>query len=320
MCNLYSLNKKRDMVARLFFISHNRAADYAPLPAIFPGHTAPVIRASADGERELVPMSWGFVLPQDGKAARRVTNVRDDKIMGSRFWRSSFEERRCLVPATSFCEPNGDVKPATWHWFAIAGKDARPLFAFPGIWRRYSGPLKKDGPAVEIETYSFLTTTPNPLVATINHERMPVPWRLLANFRLARCALCARGRRRRTRSRWPPDDGGDDERLPTAFPHPQAGSMAARPAAGYGKHCRSLSRPFPSDDASPYMRSGTLIGPLRSRDGPFSLRHSLSGVGRAASGAAIPDLASTHEQEEKGSAPSLMAARAPHTRSVQSGE
>jgi putative SOS response-associated peptidase YedK len=34
--------------------------------------------------------------------------------------------------------------------------------------------VKKDGPNVDIETYSFLTTTPNPLVATINHERMPV--------------------------------------------------------------------------------------------------------------------------------------------------
>jgi putative SOS response-associated peptidase YedK len=72
-----------------------------------------VVRVTADGERELVPMSWGFVLPQDGKVARRVTNVRDDKIMASRFWRGSFEERRCLVPATSFCEPNGAVKPCT---------------------------------------------------------------------------------------------------------------------------------------------------------------------------------------------------------------
>ena len=66
------------------------------------------------------------------------------------------------------------MKPATWHWFAIKGEGARPLFAFPGIWRRYRGPVKKDGPNVDIETYSFLTTTPNPLVATINHERMPV--------------------------------------------------------------------------------------------------------------------------------------------------
>jgi putative SOS response-associated peptidase YedK len=83
--------------------------------------------------------------------------------------------RRCLVPASSFCEPNSDVKPATWNWFAINdANEPRPLFAFPGVWRRYKGPVKKDGPNVEIETYAFLTTTPNPLVATINHERMPV--------------------------------------------------------------------------------------------------------------------------------------------------
>ena len=78
------------------------------------------------------------------------------------------------MPASSFCEPNGDVKPATWHWFSLNGTDERPLLAFPGIWRRYKGPVKKDGPNVDIETYAFLTTTPNSLVFTINHERMPV--------------------------------------------------------------------------------------------------------------------------------------------------
>jgi putative SOS response-associated peptidase YedK len=174
VCNLYSLNKKRDMVARFFRVSHNRSAAFEPVSAIFPGHIAPVVRHSADGEREIALMSWGFVLPQNDRAARRVTNVRDDKIFESRFWRGSFEERRCLVPASSFCEPRGDVKPATWHWFGLRGRDERPLFAFPGIWRRYQGPLKKDGPKVDIEVYAFLTTTPNKLVATINHERMPV--------------------------------------------------------------------------------------------------------------------------------------------------
>jgi putative SOS response-associated peptidase YedK len=34
--------------------------------------------------------------------------------------------------------------------------------------------MKKDGPNVDIETYAFLTITPNSLVARINHERMPV--------------------------------------------------------------------------------------------------------------------------------------------------
>jgi putative SOS response-associated peptidase YedK len=48
------------------------------------------------------------------------------------------------------------------------------LFAFPGIWQRWKGPLKKDGPNVEIDTYAFMTTEPNALTRAINHERMPV--------------------------------------------------------------------------------------------------------------------------------------------------
>ena len=174
MCNLYSLNKKRDAVARFFRVSHNRGTMFEAVPAIFPRHIAPVIRESADGEREIVTMCWGFMLLQNGKAPRPVTNVRDDTILKSAFWKGSFQERRCLVPATSFCEPNGEVNPATWHWFAIEGSDPRPMFAFPGIWRRYKGPVKKDGPNVDIETYAFLTMTPNSLVDTVNHERMPV--------------------------------------------------------------------------------------------------------------------------------------------------
>ncbi len=75
-----------------------------------------------DGKRDLVQMSWGFVFkPADGKAWRRVTNVRDDKILKSSFWKPSFEARRCLVPASSYCEPNAE-KPAKWFWFALNGK------------------------------------------------------------------------------------------------------------------------------------------------------------------------------------------------------
>ena len=69
-----------------------------------------------------------------------VTNIRDDKAR-SKFWRTSFEQRRCLVPASSYCEPKGE-KPATWHWFSVNGDDARSVFAFPGVWTRYRGPIK----------------------------------------------------------------------------------------------------------------------------------------------------------------------------------
>ena len=90
MCNLYSLNKKRDAVARFFRVSHNRSAAYEPASAIFPRHVAPVVRESADGEREIVTMSWGFMLLQKERAPRPVTNVRDDTILKSSFWKSSF--------------------------------------------------------------------------------------------------------------------------------------------------------------------------------------------------------------------------------------
>lgn len=118
MCNLYSQTRNIEAIRRLFRIAHNRAPEINPQPAIFPGWTAPVIRKAEDGERELLPISWGFVLLQPGKAPRRVTNVRDDKILASRFWRPSFEQRRCLVPASSYCEPDTG-KPAKWHWFAV---------------------------------------------------------------------------------------------------------------------------------------------------------------------------------------------------------
>jgi putative SOS response-associated peptidase YedK len=111
MCNLYSQTRAVEAVRQLFRVSPNRAAAFEPKDAIFPGHI-PAVRRAEDGERELLEVSWGFVLPQPGKAPRRVTNTRDDKIH-SGFWRDSFRQRRCLVPVTSFCEPNAAVKPAT---------------------------------------------------------------------------------------------------------------------------------------------------------------------------------------------------------------
>ena len=60
------------------------------------------------------------------------------------------------------------------HRFAVNGDEERRPFAFAGIWRRSKGPVKKDGPNVELDAYSFTTTAPNALTDSINHERMPV--------------------------------------------------------------------------------------------------------------------------------------------------
>lgn len=164
------MTSNREAIIRLFNVGDNRAAAVEPKRAIFPGHDAPVVRLAEDGDRELTSLSWGFVLNLKDQAPKRVTNVRDDKL-DSRFWNASFRERRCLVPVTSFSEPKGK-RPAIWHWFALSND--RDPFAFAGIWRSYNGPVRKDGDNVSIDTFAFLTTKPNNLVAKIHPSRMPV--------------------------------------------------------------------------------------------------------------------------------------------------
>ena len=129
-------------------------------------------QAERGRRRELAVRSWGFILLRDGYAPKRVTNTRDDKA-NTRFWKDSFEKRRCLVPATAFCEPD-EGKPANWHWFALRGEGERPLFAFPGIYRQWKGPIKKDGPNVDIEVFSFMTTLPNALTGTWRNRKAAI--------------------------------------------------------------------------------------------------------------------------------------------------
>ena len=65
MCNLYSLNKKRDAVARFFRVSHNRSAASSNRCQL---SSRAMWRQScgspADDEREVVMISWGFMLRQ----------------------------------------------------------------------------------------------------------------------------------------------------------------------------------------------------------------------------------------------------------------
>lgn len=142
------------------------------MPAIFPGHDAPVILCDGAGGKHLEISNWGFRLPQPRGTAKKITNARDDKLTQSRFWRESFVQRRCLVPATSFAEPKGR-NPAIWHWFALSQDDTpRPLFAFAGIWQYWRG--KIDGEPVQLRCFAIVTTRPNEIVAPVHPQRMPV--------------------------------------------------------------------------------------------------------------------------------------------------
>jgi putative SOS response-associated peptidase YedK len=158
MCNLYSITRSQE--ARLFRVMRDRAGNLPALPAVFPDDMAP------DGERELAMMRWGFPPPPNLGSAP-VTNVRNLK---SPYWRGWLKaEWRCLVPATSFCEWT-DSRPKVTHWFAL--DESRPLFAFAGVWRLWTGERK--GETGEHSLFAFLTTVANDVIRPIHAKAMPV--------------------------------------------------------------------------------------------------------------------------------------------------
>ena len=166
MCNLYSVTKGQAAIRAAYRAMVDHTGNLPPLPGIFPDQMAPIVRAGPDG-RELAMLRWGFPAPPSVPGNRPVTNIRNT---GSSFWRAWMKPtNRCLVPATSFCEylPG---KPAVPHWFALG--DDRPLFAFAGLWRPWTGTRGKvEG---QHELFSFLTTNANAVVAPIHPKAMPV--------------------------------------------------------------------------------------------------------------------------------------------------
>lgn len=177
MCNLYSMTKSQDAVRQLTKTLRDLSGNLAPLPAIFPNRMAPVVRAGADGQRELLMMRWGFPPPNvPGSKPRNpyLTNVRNTD---SRHWRPwlAKPEQRCLVPATSFAEPDNNQGPKSiWTWFAK--DDSRPLMFFAGIWREWEGDRgTKLAPDVGKHlVFSFLTTDASHDVAPVHSDATPV--------------------------------------------------------------------------------------------------------------------------------------------------
>ena len=179
MCNLFANTMPQEAMRRVFGVApeRDRLGNAAPLEAIYPRHDAPIVRLDEEGARELVAAHWGFLMPQVSKRTgepilpKAINNARDDKVRSSPFWRDSFQRRRCLLPATAFCEAKGR-NPATYVWFAMAGDAPRPPFAFAAIWTRWRGNYR--GELVDIVASSMLTTRPNALVAEVHPDRMPV--------------------------------------------------------------------------------------------------------------------------------------------------
>jgi putative SOS response-associated peptidase YedK len=176
MCNLYAMTTNKEAIRELArFMNATREVDnLGASPAIFANGFAPIVRATDGGGRELSRVRWGlpsFPKQLEGKNYDSgVTNLRTLK-----YWKKYLEplDRRCVVPATSFCEPDqvGGSNKNTWFAFS----DERPLFFFAGAWMPQHTSVRKvkDGPTTD-DLFAFLTTDANADVAPVHKKAMPV--------------------------------------------------------------------------------------------------------------------------------------------------
>lgn len=128
-----------------------RDRDDSPAIELAPRDPAYVVRNW--GGPILDVMSWGFP-PADGRSGIHPTGN-----MLLPFWRSAIEQpdRRCLVPATQFCE---QARGGEARWYRVA---SQPIFAFAGVWRR----------VLQGTVFSILTTPPNALLDGADAATMP---------------------------------------------------------------------------------------------------------------------------------------------------
>src|SRR5262249_25691261 len=149
--------RSRAEVAALGRALRDRNNNQPPSPGIWPDYPAPVILKDSEGNREMRDLRWG--MPSSKKALLDATTKRADKLRAkdqevdfaellrlepdkgttnirntaSAHWKPWLgPANRCLVPFTSFSEPDqvgGSLKPV---WFALA--EERPLAFFAGLW------------------------------------------------------------------------------------------------------------------------------------------------------------------------------------------
>ena len=185
MCNLYSLTKGQQAIRQLAEAMTDQTGNLPPLPGVFPDYPAPIVR-NRPGGRELTMARWGMPTPPwallkgkpQGTNPRTVRDPGTTNIRNTKFgwWRQWFGiEHRCIVPFTSFSEPeprplaDGKRPPV---WFAL--DDSRPLAFFAGVWTNWTAVRKVKEGEVTTDIFAFLTTDPNREVAEIHREAMPV--------------------------------------------------------------------------------------------------------------------------------------------------
>lgn len=99
-------------------------------------------------------MTWGF---PGFEKQKLLINARSETVMEKSAFRSSFKERRCIIPATGYYEWDKDKNKVQFE------RKDRKIIYMAGIWK----------PVEDTDRFVILTTAANESVSEV-HDRMPL--------------------------------------------------------------------------------------------------------------------------------------------------
>ncbi len=179
MCGRYSLAPDEFSQIQIEFRVEARlelARRYNIAPTWSPGYEPPIVHIGNDGVVELslarwwmIPSSWARPL----EALPTSFNARAEELGRRRFWKQSFDSRRCLVPATGWREftagtPRTPSSGEKGHRDAFQFHYDHALFAFAGVWDLWKSPGGD-----EVRSFAIVTVEATEMVRPI-HDRMPL--------------------------------------------------------------------------------------------------------------------------------------------------
>ncbi|MBB3371985.1 putative SOS response-associated peptidase YedK [Rhizobium sp. BK077] len=205
VCNLYRMLSNQDAIRSITRAMIDSTGNMEPITEFWPDYRAPIVRNTPAG-RELSYVRWG--LPSSSQAIYQAATKRADGLrkkgkevdfqqllkmepdggttnvrnVESKHWkRWHGVEFRCVVPFTSFAEPDPANKPEGGRtpnaWFAA--DPSHPLMFFAGIWVPQWESVRKVKEGLTVnDLFGFLTTEPNGVVEPVHQKAMPA---ILAN-------------------------------------------------------------------------------------------------------------------------------------------
>lgn len=167
MCGRFVQVEKPEFYAEHFGVEMIRTETLAENFNVAPTQQIYAV-AEHDDARILTSFRWGLVpfWAKDRRIGNKAINARIESAADKPMFRTSFADKRCLIPLDGFYEWERKAKGKLPHY--IRNADGSPLAA-AGLWASWRDPESDE----RVLTATILTGPPNTMLEPI-HDRMPV--------------------------------------------------------------------------------------------------------------------------------------------------